>query len=102
MSAIRFDPGQIVMTPGAAEALQRAGQLPSEFILRHIKLEQGELKAGDHRENASAMKCGLRVFSSFKTSAGDILWVISEFVDMKNGGRPEKRDLTTILLPGDY
>jgi hypothetical protein len=102
MSTIIFDPGQILMTPGAIEALKRAKQLPSEFVLRHICLDKGDLCDSDHRENISAMKCGLRVIGHFTTAAGDGLWLISEWVDVKAGGNPKKRELTTIFLPEEY
>jgi hypothetical protein len=48
------------------------------------------------------MKTGLRLLSSYETTAGDTLWVITEAVDIEHGGRPERRELTTILLPSDY
>ena len=109
---IHFDPGHIYITPGAMDALTRAIQLPSEFILRHLNLEQGELDNGDNRQNTAAMKNGFRIFSSFKTTQGDPLWVISEAVDMENGGnvaegcaprsgKPKIRETTTLLTPGD-
>jgi hypothetical protein len=90
------------MTPGAAEALAKAGQKPSEFVLRHIKLDRGELCRSDHRENLAALGTGLRLFSHFKTAQGDELWVISDAVDTQNGGDTRKRELTTILRPEDY
>ena len=100
---IHFDPGHIYMTPGAMDALTRAVQLPSEFILRHLNLEQGELDNGDHRCNKAAMKTGLRILSSFKTNQGDALWVISDAAPAAEyGGNPKIRETTTLLLPGDY
>ena len=97
-----LDPGQILMTPGAIDALTRAKQKPSEFVLRHIGLDRGDLCDSDHRKNLSAMRTGLRIFSSFKTAQGDALWVISEYVDVEHGADPRKRDLTTILRPDEY
>jgi hypothetical protein len=102
MGVPRFDPGQILMTPGAIDALTRAKQKPSEFVLRHIGLDQGDLCDSDYRENLSAMKTGLRILSSFKTAQGDALWLISESVDIKAGGNPRKRAITSLLLPEEY
>jgi hypothetical protein len=84
------------------DALTRAIQLPSEFILRHLNLEQGELDNSDNRQNTAAMRNGFRIFSSFKTTQGDRLWVISEAADVERGGNPKIRETTTLLLPGDY
>jgi hypothetical protein len=99
---ILFDPGKILMTPGALAVIQEARQKPSQFVLRHVKLEQGELDASDHRLNLSAVKSGLRIFSSFTTAKGAALWLISEWVDIKAGANPRMRELTTILEPSDY
>ena len=99
---IHFDPGQILMTPGALAAIKEARQKPSQFILRHCMLEQGELDKSDHRLNLKAVKTGLRIFSSFTTSNGDALWVISEYVNIEAGADPRKREITTLLEPTDY
>jgi hypothetical protein len=42
-----FDLGRIVATPGALRALQRAEQLPAEFLDRHTTGDWGELGDGD-------------------------------------------------------
>jgi hypothetical protein len=99
---IRFDPGKVVMTPGAMEAIASAGQKPSDFLLRHISGDWGDLDAHDTRANETAMKTGLRLLPSYKTATGEPLWVITEHVDPEHGGHPERRELTTILLPSDY
>ena len=90
---IRFDPGQIVMTPGAADALAEAGQKPSELLIRHIMLDQGELDANDQRENERAMKTGLRILSAYKTAADETVWLITEAVDIEAGDDPSRRSL---------
>lgn len=99
---VEFDPGKIVMTPGAMEALKRARQKPSEFLVRHIKLEQGELNSADYRSNRSALNCGLRLLSHYKTTKGDDIWLVTEFVDVRSGADPRKRETTTLLLPSEY
>jgi hypothetical protein len=91
-SPIRFQLGQLFMTPGAIEALEDAGQSPQEFISRHAGLEQGELCDDDHRENLFSVDKPLRIFSAFKTSRNVKLWVITE----------SDRSATTILLPDEY
>jgi hypothetical protein len=91
-SPVRFQLGQMFMTPGAIEALEDAGQSPQEFISRHARLDKGELSDEDHRENLFSVDKHLRVFSAFKTAAGVKLWLITE----------ADRSATTILLPSEY
>lgn len=90
--AARFPLGSLFLTPGAIEALGEAGQQPQDFINRHVRLEQGELCAEDHKENLFSVDKPLRIFSAFKTATGEKLWVITE----------SDRSATTILLPEEY
>jgi hypothetical protein len=99
---IRFDPGKIVMTPGAIAAMASARQQPSDFLHRHITGDWGELDAHDTRANASAMRSGRRLLSAYKTAEGDDLWVITEAIDIEAGDDTARRAMTTILLPSDY
>lgn len=92
MIELSFPLGSIYMTPSAIEALGEAGQSAQEFISRHARLEQGELSDEDHRENIFSVDKHLRIFSAFKTSQGEKLWVITE----------ADRSATTILLPSEY
>ena len=62
---IRFDPGNVVMTPAAMEAIASAGQKPSDFLHRHITGDWGDLDAHDKRANESATRTGLRLLSSY-------------------------------------
>ena len=88
----KFQLGTIVATPAVLALLEESGQAPSDFISRHHNLEQGELDDEDHKMNADAAKNGARILSSYKTSKGDKIWVITE----------HDRSATTVLLPGDY
>lgn len=47
----RFALGQIVITPGAEEALQIAGQTAIQFLRRHMSGDWGELSEDDVKEN---------------------------------------------------
>jgi hypothetical protein len=87
-----FPLGQIVATPGALDALTRADQTPSEFLCRHSAGGWGQLDVHDTAENLYGLKYGFRVLSSYRTNAGDTLWLITE-ADRAN---------TTILLPKEY
>ena len=88
----QFPLGRVVATPGALEALQRAGQSPLEFLARHVRVDWGEVCEEDRRENELALQQGFRLLSVYTTKAGETLWVISE----------ADRRLTTLLLPADY
>jgi len=90
--AARFPLGRLFLTPGAIEALEEAGQQPSEFLARHARLEKGELCDDDHKENLFSVDKPLRIFSAFKTARGEKLWVITE----------SDRSATTILTPEEY
>lgn len=83
--------GRVVATPGALKLLSEVGEDPFEYLARHATGDWGELCAFDRRQNEVALREGLRVFSSYETSAGRI-WLITE----------ADRSITTILLPEDY
>jgi len=87
-----FSLGQIVATPGALAALEKAGQQPQGFLSRHVCGQWGELSEEDCRENQFSLERGFRLLSSYRTNAGDRLWIITE----------SDRSVTTILLPEEY
>jgi hypothetical protein len=84
-----FDLGQLVATPGALTALEKAGQNPMEFLSRHVTGDWGEIPEEDRKENQFGLKQGVRLLSSYRTTAGDRVWVITE----------ANRSLTTLLHP---
>ena len=84
--------GQVVTTPGAMDALQESQQPPSEFLVRHIQGDWGELCEEDKQANEDALKEDLRILSSYRTNLGVKIWVITE----------ADRSATTLLLPSDY
>jgi len=89
---VRFETGPIFLTPGAKEALQGSGEHPAKFVAMHQALEMGELSFADYQENLLSVKEGFRIFSAYRTSAGEKLWVITE----------ADRSSTTVLLPSEY
>ena len=92
MRAGRFPLGRVLATPGALEALEKAGQQPREFLDRHSQGDWGELDSHDVRENEISLQSGFRLLSSYTTAAGDRLWIITE----------ADRSATTLLLPEEY
>jgi hypothetical protein len=52
----------------------------------------GELSEEDRKENQFSLERGFRLLSSYRTNAGDAVWVITE----------ADRSHTTLLLPDEY
>ena len=87
---ILFQPGVIVITQGAREALSQDDVLNS--LVRHFGGDWGELDKQDWEENNRALKSGHRLFSQYFTPEARKFWVITE----------HDRSATTILLPQEY
>ncbi len=87
-----FDLGQLVATPGALAALEKTGQNAMEFLSRHVRGDWGDLPKEDMDENQLSLAKGFRLLSSYCTTAGDKIWVITE----------ADRSHTTLLLPEEY
>jgi hypothetical protein len=88
----QFALGQLVMTPGAGEAMRDARQVPPEFLVRHKNGDWGGLPPEDIQENEWSLANGARLFSAYRTRADAKLWVITEW----------DRSVTTLLLPEEY
>jgi hypothetical protein len=70
-----FELGQTVATPDALVALRKAGQRLGEFLTRHVNRD---LSDEDRKENDYSLEHGFRLLSSYRTNAGDKLWIITE------------------------
>ena len=92
MGEPRFRLGRVVATPGALEALKDAGQLPGEFLRKHVTGDWGDVDADDRRENETSVEGGFRLLSAYKTNKGVKLWIITE----------ADRSSTCVLLPDEY
>ena len=88
----QFEIGKTVATPGADEALRRAKQPEYYFLRRHETGDWGEVGQEDWKRNDDALTDGTRIFSVYRTSLGERIWVITE----------ADRSVTTILLPEEY
>ncbi len=89
---MRFPLGQVVATPGALLALQKAEQAPHEFLDRHARGDWGDVPDQDKQENEFSVQHGFRILSAYTTSADDQIWLLTE----------ADRSVTTILLPSEY
>ena len=87
-----FPLGQVVATPGALAALERAQQPASCFLARHATGDWGTLDPEDVAENEYSMFHGFRLLSNYVTAANEKLWIITE----------ADRSATTLLLPDEY
>jgi hypothetical protein len=87
-----FSLGQVVATPGALVALEKAGQGPLDLLSRHVHGDWGDLCEEDRRENQFSLERGFRLLSSYRTLTDVKLYVITE----------ADRSVTTILLPEEY
>ena len=92
-----FSTGQLLMTPGALQALSEAKQDPMEFLNRHFRGDWGDLVEEDKQENELSLREGYRILSAYHTRKNVKLWVITEATD--DAGQ---RAVTTILLPEEY
>jgi hypothetical protein len=88
----QFTLGFIVATPGALQALADAGQTPLDFLSRHARGDWGDVGKGDWKLNDRALVDGERVLSSYKTTKGVKVWIITE----------ADRSSTCLLLPEEY
>jgi hypothetical protein len=94
---MKFGLGRLVATPGALEALTRAGQDPLFFLERHARGDWGEVDAEDAQANEQSIQDGSRILSAYRTLKGEKLWIITE-AEGDNGFRAS----TCILLPEEY
>jgi hypothetical protein len=85
--------GRLLSTPGAIEAMAKAGQDPAELLTRHRSGDWGDVDAEDAAANTrAAVEGGERVLSAYTLKDGTRLWVITEAA----------RSATTILLPDEH
>ena len=89
---MRFPLGRVTATPGALRALERAEQLPAEFLDRHVNGDWGDIPEADKQENELSVEQGFRILSAYTTSAGDKIWILTE----------ADRSATILMLPEEY
>jgi hypothetical protein len=87
-----FAIGHVVATRGAVRALDKAHELPSTFLRRHVAGDWGDLEKEDRDLNDQALREGSRILSAYWLRDGTRLWVITE----------ADRSVTTLLLPEEY
>lgn len=89
----RFELGQVVATPGALEALEKAGVSAHRLLYRHVTGDWGDLSDDDKHANDRALLEDTRLLSAYTLPGTDEkIWIITEW----------DRSYTTLLLPKDY
>lgn len=88
----KFALGRIVATPGALECLRSLSVAPVDLLKRHQQGDWGDLCDEDREMNELALSDGSRIFSAYKVSNEERVWVVTEW----------DRSATTILLPSEY
>jgi hypothetical protein len=90
--SINLPLGRLLSTPGAIEAMTKAGQDPLELLRRHRTGDWGEVDEGDSAANDQAVIHGERILSAYTLKNGARLWIITE----------ADGPATTLLLPDEY
>ncbi len=93
----KFEPGQIVATPGALRALRKSvqgnGHAPLYYLQRHLSGDWGDVDSRDRAENERSLRNGWRLLSAYQLdNTGVRIWIITE----------ADRSSTCILLPEEY
>lgn len=84
--------GRVVVTKPALRKLLERGIDPFQLLTRHATGDWAEMDAGDRKANIEAAASGLRVFSAYRISESERIWIITE----------ADRSVTTFLLPHEY
>lgn len=87
-----FELGQVVVTPAAIELLEDTNTDYILLLARHQCGDWGNLGLADRMANDRATKVGERVFSSYRITDTQKIWIITE----------SDRSSTCILTPQDY
>lgn len=87
---VNFELGRMMSTPGALAAIPPDEMLRA--VARHAAGDWGECGPEDWAENELSLREGFRLFSVYRTTAGQKFWIITE----------ADRSLTTVLLPEEY
>ena len=85
----RFNPGRLMITRNAKNALPR--REVDAAINRHLSGDWGDGCQSDWQRNEQALRDGDRLLSVYQTQDGEKFWIITE----------SDRSVTTVLFPSD-
>lgn len=86
----KFQPGQVVITPGADKTINRKDVMRS--LVLHLNGDWGETSEADKELNEESLETGGNIMSAYTDRNGVKFWIITE----------ADRSATTVLLPEDY
>jgi hypothetical protein len=86
-----FRLGELSCTPEAERVLAASGQLATDFLLRHMQCDWGNVSEQDWSVNKEGLETGGRLKSVYKTLNGETIWIVTE----------ADRSKTTVLLPSE-
>jgi hypothetical protein len=90
---IRFLPGSVLLTPGAAQALKENEDADLlDYLIRHLTGDWGNIDSHDRKVNEEALRNEQRLLSCYTLPDGRALWLITE----------ADRSTSTFLLPEEY
>lgn len=87
----KFQPGQIVSTPAALEAMMRSGISSYILLARHLSGDWGDVDDEDKAASDWAMEAGLAIWSKYELPGGPAIMIKTEW----------DRSVTTLFLPGE-
>lgn len=90
--ARKFEPGNILATPGAIMAFHAAGENPLRYLLLHLACHWGEVDRDDWGRNDWAVRNNARLLSAYSLRNGTKIWLITE----------ADRSATTIMTSSEY
>ena len=88
----RLPLGHVVATYGALRKMLVNSIDPHTLLTRHATGDWSEMDAEDRKANIEAAASGLRVFSAYRITETERIWIITE----------ADRSVTTFLLPHEY
>jgi hypothetical protein len=75
---MKFDLGQVIVTPTAGKALAAAGQSAEEMLCRHQAGDWGDVSEQERRINERALAAAITLMSKYRTRRGDRLQVVTK------------------------
>ena len=82
----------------ALHAIRDAAQTPTEFLVRHVSGDWGEVTPEEAARNDAAVVDGSIIVSRYTTHADAKLLIVTDAADPEFG----ERDRTRIILPEEY
>lgn len=88
----KFELGQVVITPGAQEAVLSTNTIIVRYLQRYAGGDWGTVCDEDKQANDYAVANEERILGAYDLVDGTKIWIITEW----------DRSVTTILLPEEY